>query len=462
MKLDSRSLGVFRVALGLLVISKVVLCFSDTNLLQGGLTNTPIGSCALIWPLWKGIILLSSLCLIVGYFTRISTFLCWVGTLLSQNAYPEFLQGGDALLRLLLFWSLFLPVNRKWSIDSFTPSEAVSDSRSTVRMAEWAITFQVCFVYWFAGLLKTDPLWKQTGDALFYALSIEHFTTPLGLWFHQFPGLLRTVTFAVPWFELLGPLLLFVPVYRDLCRMTAVILFVTFHLIGMQLLLRIGLFPWVCATAWLAFIPKFFWDRIEVFFKTPSEASEKREIFIPKKRRQVSSKTSRILDCAGAGLVSVSFLDVTAWNVASLYGEPALRWMQKHDFYGCTLRLDQRWNMYAPAPRKVHGWLVIPAELTDGSQVDLFTGREVSWKKPTDIGAYFGDDLWRRYLSNLFDDQDPEELQKYADYLVNRWNQSHGSEQKVAAVTIIFMRQETQPDLTVTEPEKQALYFRAY
>ncbi len=98
--------------------------------------------------------------------------------------------------------------------------------------------------------------------------------------------------------------------------------------------------------------------------------------------------------------------------------------------------------MYAPAPRKVHGWLVIPADLANGSQVDLFTGQPVSWEKPADIGAYFGDDRWRRYLSNLFDEQDSDDLRRYADYLVNKWNLAHSPDQKAATVTIIFMRQE--------------------
>jgi hypothetical protein len=118
--------------------------------------------------------------------------------------------------------------------------------------------------------------------------------------------------------------------------------------------------------------------------------------------------------------------------------------------------------MYAPAPRKDHGWLVVPADLANGTQVDLFTQLPVSWDKPQDIGAYFGDDRWRRYLSNLFDNREPKALQSYADYLVNKWNNTHGDSEKVQAVTIIFMRQETQPDLTITPPEKDVLFFRNY
>jgi hypothetical protein len=117
--------------------------------------------------------------------------------------------------------------------------------------------------------------------------------------------------------------------------------------------------------------------------------------------------------------------------------------------------------MYAPYPRKEHGWLVVPADLANGTQVDLFTGQPVSWDKPTDLGAYFGDDRWRRFLSNLFDDRDPQALQGYADYLVRNWNLRHEESEKVQDVSIVFMQQVTQPDLTVTSPEKNVLYFQA-
>ena len=166
------------------------------------------------------------------------------------------------------------------------------------------------------------------------------------------------------------------------------------------------------------------------------------------------------LDYVCSALVIAAFLDILAWNIASIDGNVSLRWMKQHDIGGNILRLNQRWNMYAPYPRKEHGWLVIPADLADGTQVDLFTGQSISWEKPKDIGAYFGDDRWRRYLSNLFDDRDPQALQSYSDYLVRNWNHAH--DQKIQAVSIVFMKQMTMPDLTIAPPEKDVLYFHAF
>jgi hypothetical protein len=459
-----RSLAIFRIVLGLLVLCQSVLFSRDfTAFYQAdGVSPSHAWNESLLQALIFVALPLFAVSLLIGFVTRLTTLLCLVGVVIIQDANPQILQGGDVLLRLLLFWSLFLPLGRMWSLDARWMKIKSLSLPWTTRLATWALTLQICFVYWFAALLKSDPLWTQNGNALFYALNIEHFTTPLGLYLRQFPALLRVITLGTPWFELIGPCLLFIPFHRDACRLAAVTLFIGFHLIGMEALLRIGPFPWVCAAAWLVFIPSSFWNWLKVrrggllkikAAKKPAEARKKKDFTV---------QTWPMVDGACSFIVVVSFLDVLAWNIASISGATSMQWMKKHDTFGSILRLDQRWNMYASAPRKDHGWLVVPADLANGAQVDLFTGQPVSWEKPKDIGAYFGDDRWRRYLSNLFDDQDPQALQGYADYLVRNWNQGHGEGQKIQAVTITFMRQETQPDLTVTAPEKDGLYFHAY
>ena len=460
MPLDFRSLRSFQIGLGLLVLSQAIILWHDFTAFYQIDGAVPILSRngLLFGTLIFGAIPLFAVLLMLGFMQRLSTLLCLISIILVQDANPEILQGGDVLLRLLLFWSLFLPQSWIWCPNVRLKMDSLSLPLTT-GWAAWAITLQICFVYWFAAFLKSDPLWTQNGNALSYALNIEHFTTPLGLYLRQFPSFLRPITLGTPWFELIGPCLLFIPFYRDAYRLAAVGLFLCFHLIGMESLLRIGLFPWVCAVAWLVFLPGSFWDWLKIkdtgFLKVK-----------PTKRaagaRQNVGKKWLIWDYGCSCLVVVSLLDVLAWNVASISGRNSLLWMQKHDVYGNFVRLDQRWNMYAPRPRADHGWLVIPADLADGTQVDLFTGIPVSWEKPKDIGKYFGDDRWRRYLSNLFNDQNPQDLQEYADYLARNWNQSHGDRQKIQTVTIVFMRQETQPDLTVTAPEKDVLYFHAY
>jgi hypothetical protein len=225
-------------------------------------------------------------------------------------------------------------------------------------------------------------------------------------------------------------------------------LFIGFHLVCMQALLRIGLFPWACAIAWLPFIPGSAWDWAQKKLRLPASSA-----------RKVDREKHRfwpLLDYAGCGLVFLAAVDVMAWNISSLPGAPKV---SIHPFGSI---LAQRWNMYAPYPRKVHGWLVVPADLANGQQVDLFTGKALSWDKPKDIGAYFGDDLWRRFISNLFDNQNPADLKRYADYQVRKWDQIHSPDKDVQTVSIIFMRETTLPNFSVSPAEKDALYFETF
>jgi len=364
-----------------------------------------------------------------------------------QAANPAILDGGDRFLHLLLFWSIFLPLGAAWSVEaSVGPGRAPLPE--TDRWASWAITLQIGCVYWFAALSKSDPVWTQNHNALFYALNIEYLTSPWGRYLRHFPELLRGLTVATLGVEFLGPLLLFIPFRRDHFRMAAVVLFLFFHLIGMQTLLRIGAFPWVCATAWLIFIPGFFWDVLTG----------------PARDRAPSAQPAgwvRLVDRSLACLVLFSIADALAWNIVALRGTGAEDWLKKRDPTRSVLHLDQHWRMYAPIPLPDHGWLVIPADLADGTQVDLFTGRPLSWATPADIGAYLGKDRWRNYLADLFINQDPERLRGYADYQANEWNAVHPGN-KVKTISIIFMKMTTHPDLTVTGPERVTLYAQKY
>ena len=389
-----------------------------------------------------------SIPLTLGCFTRVCAFVCWLGVIAIQEANPAILSGADRLLHLLLFWSIFLPLGEAWSLEAALGRKRAPALPTTTRWASWAIALQVAFVYWFAALSKSDPVWTQSHNALFYALNIEYLTSPWGAWLRQFPGLLRCLTVATLCLEYLGPLLLFVPFQRDRLRMAAVTLFLAFHLIGMQALLAIGFFPWVCAAAWLIFLPGSFWTL--VLGSGPAHATPARP-----------PGWLRFLDRSLAGLVLFSIVDVLAWNIAALRGSEAEDWLTRRDPTKSILHLDQHWRMYAPFPLPDHGWLVVPADLADGTQVDLFTDRPVSWARPADIRTYLGTERWRVTIGDLFTNQDPVRLQRFAGYLAGRWNQAH-PDNKVKTVSIVFMDMTTHPDLSVSGPVQRTLYTQKY
>src|SRR5690606_10376590 len=59
-----------------------------------------------------------AVCLLLGYKTRLATVLSWALLVSLHNRNPLILQGGDDLVRMLLFWSIFLPLGSFYSLDS--------------------------------------------------------------------------------------------------------------------------------------------------------------------------------------------------------------------------------------------------------------------------------------------------------------------------------------------------------
>src|SRR5262249_13883565 len=61
---------------------------------------------------------LAAVFLLVGRQTPPACFLAWVMLTGIDNRNPLVIDGGDDLLRMLLFWGMFLPLSARWSVDA--------------------------------------------------------------------------------------------------------------------------------------------------------------------------------------------------------------------------------------------------------------------------------------------------------------------------------------------------------
>lgn len=457
--LDPRSLALFRILIGIILFSLGLDLVKDSDVffsphsIACGASRLP--SSPWFYRAVECSLLLSALALIIGLYTKIAVLTAGAALFAVETYAPEITQGGDMLLRVLLFWSLFLPLNRKWALDLMRQTPSYPRLSFTATSADLAITIQVACLYWFAALQKTGALWVINGNALFFALQLQHFSTSFGTSLTAFPSFLRILTFASLGLEYLGPVLLFLPHRRGIFRIIAVFSFLFFHLVGMGLLLRIGNFPWVCASVWLIFLPNQFWS----WLSSLSSTDLFRNVLRPTPSKVIKKRRdSRILDRLTVTLIFFGLVDIALWNVASISGSTYWQSWTKIDKLGETLGLAQRWNMYAPEPPSVHGWIVVPAELDDGTSVDLLTGKALDWSRPKDLERYFGDDFWRRYLSNIFIRANPTDLKNFAGYLKSRLESMHAP-RHVSNLAIVFMRQQTNADCTVSIPERETLYW---
>ena len=274
---DLRSLAVYRVVLALLALADLVgratdltAHYTDSGVLPRIALLREIPSRASFSlhlmsgdGFVQGTLLLvaglAALALLAGLRTRLMTVIVWVCLISIDTRNPLILNAGDVLLRMLFFWAMFLPLGACWSLDRIAVTAPRQLSMRFFSFATVGLFLQIAFVYWFTVVLKSGLEWRSDGTALYYALSIDHFVTPLGVWLYQFPVLLRIMTFGVVWFEAIGPFLLFSPIFTGPVRTGAVLAFMGLHL-GIGLSMSIGAFPWISALAMVCFLPAWFWD----------------------------------------------------------------------------------------------------------------------------------------------------------------------------------------------------------
>ena len=205
--------------------------------------------------------------LLLGYRTTLATLFSWLLLLSLHARNPLVLHAGDLLQRMLLFWSMFLPLGACWSLDA---RRAAPIRGSVCSVATAALMLQVVFVYWFGLAARTHPAWWGDGTAVADALSLDFYATPLGVWRGGLPpALLRFATLATVVVEGGGPLLLLLSGGTGRLRTAVVFLLIAFHVM-LGLFLRLGTFPLACVVAWLPFLAASFWDGLRRLAKRRS------------------------------------------------------------------------------------------------------------------------------------------------------------------------------------------------
>ena len=368
---DLRSLAALRIGLGVCVLADVVTRAQDLGSMYTDAGLLPSSSLrALEGPLvqfslhyWTSgslvlqglvfaITFLLGVALIVGFHTRIVTALCWYLVASVQIRQPLAYMGGDSMLRLLLFWSLFLPMGARWSRDAAAGRVRTLPDRM-LGPATAALLLQVCLMYWATGLRKDGPLW-WSGRAIHYALQ-QDLATPIGEWLRQQVTILPTLTYATLWLELLGPCLAFIPVGTAWWRLLTIAIFWSFH-VGLASAMNIGLFPLFSMVGWLAFLPTRFWTWCRSVTRGGAWPP-------PTIGTRVTSGAAAVL------LVYVLMLVAERAHVAPrLLPRVATR-------IGTALRIQQTWNMFAPDPRTVASTYRLRVRRPDGSTEERRVGR---------------------------------------------------------------------------------------
>ncbi|MCB9091085.1 MAG: DUF393 domain-containing protein [Halobacteriovoraceae bacterium] len=202
--------------------------------------------------------------MLIGFRTKGSNFWVWLFFVSFNNRNWFGLNGGDDLVRIMLLILLFLPTHHFYSIDKALNKS--TEPKSSYQSL-WCFVFiwQLLIMYFFSALFKNHPIWNHDYTALSFALKLYVFSTPFGEYFQNYPAILKFLSFATYWSELLIPIALIISLIlrKSFFRLSLIFYFISFHL-GILLLLNVGNFPLYAMSFWLALIPSQFWDKFSL------------------------------------------------------------------------------------------------------------------------------------------------------------------------------------------------------
>lgn len=454
--IDVRAFALFRISLGLILLCDLGVRLQDFAAMytEGGFL--PISRAAAYhddwrWSLhllsgadlWQGALFavaaVAAAALLVGYRARLAVILCWVLIVSLHVRMPLVLNAGDSLLRLLLFWSMFLPLGRIWSFDARrNPRAARGDVVASVPTA--AILLQICILYWYSGLSKLNDVWLG-GLAMDHVLRYSMLVRPLADELLQYPALLRAVTESTLLLEIAGPFLLFIPWRVAAVRMGAVVIFATFHL-GVQLSFHLGLFSFVALSAWILLLPAAFWDACTGVFAVQLRRWWPGVAAAGSANGTVPPATGTPAPSRRVGLaVDVLCLLFLSYVVAS-WDFTTLRYRQMPDWLkpiGNITMLPQAWGMFQTAiPRDY--WYIYKGTLASGELVDILEeGVLTSFEKADRRSEAFPNHRWRKTHGRLVDSKYDAYRQPLVEHLFERWNSGQEEERKLNVLEMFLV-----------------------
>jgi hypothetical protein len=455
--IDPRSLALMRVLLGLYLLVDLAMRAGDLEAFASDAGVLPrarfIAPGSLRWSLHAlggsvgfeaALFVLAAVvavALLVGWHARLAAVASWILIVSLHNRSDAILISGDKAIRLILFWSLFLPLGARGGLDA-RRRDPKADGEPIASLAAAALLVQVISIYPATVIRKLEHgPWRDL-SVVSRLLAVDGVTSPLGRLFRLVPEVHPILTALTLVIEIVLPILALASFSKGRVRTFAALGMIVFHLLALGSMLMLGLFPLVMTVAWSVFLPPWFWDEA-----------------LPRARRSIE-RTIPILGRGLDGVVAwVAWLERTAGvevrssrarsaspvETALVAGAAALvlvdgalslraRGVEPPTHPAIELlRLDQDWELYvAVMTNRYH---VYAAKLADGSWVDLHRdGAPLDWDRPRNRPE---NNRWWKYLLHVVDYPDTF-APSLSAYLARRWNAAH-PERRVESIDIVMV-----------------------
>ena len=439
LSLDPRSLGLVRIYLGCLLLADLlrrVPLISTFYSNDGPLPNhvmlwRPVGDyhfslfflaslpgeAAFLFVLCGVCFLLFAL----GWKTRLMHVLSLIAICSLHNRQPLFEDGSEVTTRLLTFWTVFLPMGARFSLDALrSDRDHEPETRPAISLAVAAILLQISLLYTFNVLHKSGETWRN-GTAVHYALHQDRIVSWLGWKLRPYvtPFASQLMSYSAVVTEALLPPLLLSPIATKLTRRVAIVLAIGLHL-NFYALLNLGMFSFnmigfylllLSDRDWLLFArlprPGLF-DKLENLGRNVLRALGPGPTAAPPNRLR-QRMAALALQAREAVVVLFAVALGSQMMVENQALPDALRVRHQPLLFRLLVeypRFYEGWSMFAPEVPKGDAMLYVDALTIDGRHVDPINelASRVS-KLPLDgIPEYLNQgDSWCDYTMSVFD-----------------------------------------------------------
>lgn len=497
--LDVRSLALGRVFLGLLIILDLrerlvdlIPFYSDTGCCPRHVLLAPGGeprlgpsdislyfatganeTVALLMLALGGV---SSICFLVGYHTRLASFACWVHWRSIETRTVAVHQAGDLLLRLILWWCMFLPMGALYSVDAATATsvylngDSIPATTATAadmivvpsKLAAFGFMLQLALMYFMTVMFKVDSSWIDGSAIRLVLLNFGFSRAPISTWVLSLPSIVTWgLTKATIWMEFaVLPFLLLVS--NPSLRLVVAVAVIGFHF-GLGMTMRLGLFPAICVAGWCLLLPGFIWDTIGLTLPESGSAHDSNSAsqidgffwmedavmwisIILAVRSNLAKLPTAILRAAIDAKQEkprvATWIDWTTSMMDEVWCHT--RTIQGHyeTELGRLLGQNQQWFMF-DVPGRTDNWYISVGHCEDGSCIDIFGSFHngavllpVLKSPPPRWQVAYQSHRWRKFLSRLTEKRYTSLRETYAHFIVDQWNSTAAPNKKVVRLEL--------------------------
>jgi len=269
---DLRSLALFRICLGLVLLTNLLFRLEGDGLVAfwtGEGVLPPMypdpyldvlsffTSPAAVWVFFWGLFCLGVF-FVVGFWSRLSAFLLFLGLVVLHYRAAAVEDGGDMVLRFFLLWASLLPVGARWSLDAW----GLGGLRRGTFQSGWVFLFLMVLLslHYFLNAVQKDWSYWTNPHLLYWVLADSGVASPLGVFLRDL------LPFWVFSYGALGVLLvegllgvfLILGLFLPLFRLISAVLVLALHG-SILVFLELGSFPLTYSAVAALLIPGSFW-----------------------------------------------------------------------------------------------------------------------------------------------------------------------------------------------------------